>query len=175
MRQYIRIVALLLVLLTSSTGYAQNQHPHRGPRFNPQEYKERMEKFVSKHAGFTQEEASKFFPIFQEMKEKQRNLMKQIQKQKFSKPAPGASDKEYQDIIQNIEKLKVQQAEIEETYYKKMCKAVPAKKVYEAMIAEDLFHRNMLQGFDNRRPKDKPRKRSEARPHGSHKPFSPAV
>lgn len=175
MKQHICIITLLLAILLNANAFAQNPPHPRAPRFNPQEYKQKLERFVSKHAKLTPEEASKFFPIFHEMKEKQRNIMKQIQEKKFSRPASGASDKAYQDIILDIEKLKVQQAEIEETYYKKMCKAIPAQKVFEAMIAEDLFHRNMLQGFDNHRPKDKHGKRSEAHPHGPHKPFSPAA
>lgn len=168
MKKHICILTLFLVVLMNVNVFAQNPPQPKEPRFNPQEYKEKMERFVSKHAAFTQEEASKFFPIFHEMKEKQREIMKQIQKKKFSKPASGASDKEYQDMIQDIEKLKIQQAEVEETYYKKMCKTVPAKKVFDAMIAEDHFHRKMLQGFDNHRTKDRHGKRNEPHPHRSH-------
>lgn len=175
MKKHTYLLMLLLVILVNTNVFAQNPPRHKQPRFNPREYKERMEKFVSKHAEFTQEEASKFFPIFHEMKEKQREIMKQIQQKKFSKPASGASDKEFQDVIMDIEKLKIQQAELEESYYKKMCKVVPAKKVFEAMIAEDLFHRNMLQGFDNHHSKDRPSKRSEAHPHGPHKAFTPVA
>ena len=38
-------------------------------------------------------------------------------------------------------------AQLEVTYYKKMCKVVSPAKVYKAMCAEDKFHREMLENF----------------------------
>ena len=42
-------------------------------------------------------------------------------------------------------------AEVQESYYKKLYKAVPAQKVYKAMLAEDIYHRMMLRQFDQRK------------------------
>ena len=56
---------------------------------------------------------------------------------------------------QDINKLKIESAELEDVYYKKMCKAVPARKVHEAMQAEDRFHRRMLRKFSNRPDRSK--------------------
>ena len=65
----------------------------------------------------------------------------------------NAADKEYYNLICEINKLKIELAEVEDTYYRKMCKTIPAKKVHEAMKAEDRFHRRMLRNFSNRTAK----------------------
>lgn len=37
-------------------------------------------------------------------------------------------------------------AQLEESYYKRILKTVPAEKVFKVMSAEDDFHRRMVQG-----------------------------
>ena len=66
-----------------------------------------------------------------------------------------STDKDYYNLIKEINKLKIESAELEDVYYKKMCKAVPARKVHEAMQAEDRFHRRMLRKFSNRPDRSK--------------------
>lgn len=121
--------------------------PSRG-KFNPEEFKAKLEQFVTSKAGFTQSEAQAFYPIFHEMKEKQRDLQFQIFQLKRNAPAPGTADKDYETVIMKITTLNSEIAATEATYYKKMCKAVPARKVYLAMSAEDVFHRQMLDRFN---------------------------
>ena len=133
--------------------------PQRG-KFNPQEFKAKLESFVTKEAGFTQAEAQAFFPIYFEMKGKQRGLQRQIFQLKNHAPANGASDNDYASKIQKIKDLGVEMAQFEVTYYKKMCQAVSPQKVYKAMCAEDKFHRDMLENFGgggNRNKGDRPR------------------
>lgn len=63
-------------------------------------------------------------------------------------PAGNASDKEFANAIQKIKNLEVEKAETEEEYYKKMCKAISARKVFLVMRAEDKFHRRMINNFN---------------------------
>ena len=67
--------------------------------------------------------------------------------------ADNADDKEYNNVVKEINRLKIEFAELEDTYYKKMCRAIPAKKVFAAMKAKDKFHRNILQQFNGKRQK----------------------
>ena len=107
--------------------------PPKG-QFSPQDFVKHLESFIVREACLTPAEATAFFPIFHELHDKQRD---------------------YYNLIKEINKLKIESAELEDVYYKKMCKAVPARKVHEAMQAEDRFHRRMLRKFSNRPDRSK--------------------
>ena len=120
-------------------------------KFNPEEYRAKLEEFITQKAEFTSTEAQAFFPIFHQMKEEQRNLQKEIFTLKRIPKDTTPSEKEYTNKIQRICELNTKIAQIQENYYKKLYKVVPAQKVYKAMIAEDIYHRMMLRQFDQRR------------------------
>jgi hypothetical protein len=120
-------------------------------KFNPEEFRAKLEEFITKKAEFTSAEAQTFFPIFHQMKEEQRNLQKEIFTLKRIPKDANPSEKDYTNKIQRICELNTKMAEVQESYYKKMYKAVPAQKVYKAMLAEDIYHRMMLRQFDQRR------------------------
>lgn len=123
--------------------------PQRG-KFNPQEFKAKLENYVTQEAGFSQSEAQTFFPIYFELKGKQRQLQRNIFQLKRNAPTAEASDQSFAITIQKIKDLGVEIAQLEVTYYKKMCQAVSPQKVYKAMCAEDKFHRMMLEDFGHK-------------------------
>lgn len=116
-------------------------------KFNPQEFKAKLESYVTKEAGFTQNEAQAFYPIYFEMKGKQRGLQRKIFHLKQNASTANTSDNDYAATIQKIKDLGVETAKLEVTYYKKLCQVVSPQKVYKAMCAEDKFHRQMLEDF----------------------------
>ena len=120
-------------------------------KFNPEEFRAKLEEFITKKAEFTSAEAQTFFPIFHQMKEEQRTLQKEIFSLKRIPKDATPSEKEYTNKIQRICELNIKIAQIQENYYKKLYKVVPAQKVYKAMIAEDIYHRMMLRQFDHRK------------------------
>lgn len=120
-------------------------------KFNPEEFRAKLEEFITKKAEFTSAEAQTFFPIFHQMKEEQRTLQKEIFSLKRIPKDATPSEKEYTKKIQRICELNIKIAQIQENYYKKLYKVVPAQKVYKAMIAEDIYHRMMLRQFDQRK------------------------
>ena len=152
MKGYIRQILLACLLLASLSASAQM---HKEKRISPEEFRAKTEAFIGSKAGFTAEEAQKFFPIYHEMKGKQWKIMQEVGKLKQQKPGFTSTDKEYAAIVSEIKDLNVQIAQIEETYYKRMCKAVPAKKVFMAMQAEDDFHRQALSRFNHDRRRGK--------------------
>lgn len=120
-------------------------------KFNPEEFKAKLESFITEEAALTPAEAAAFFPVYHEMKAKQRELQHKTFRLKKNAPADDADDSEYAIVIQKINDLGVEMAELQVTYYKALCKAVPPHKVYAAMRAEDRFHRKMLEGFGHRK------------------------
>ena len=150
MRKIIFLFSLLVFGITIMT-----QAQQRG-KFNPEEFKAKLESYVTSEAGFTQSEAQAFYPIYHEMKGKQRQLQRKIYRLKNNAPTENADDKDFALIIQKTKDLGVEIAQLEVNYYKKMCNAVSPQKVYKAMCAEDKFHRQMLEDFghdQNRPPK----------------------
>jgi len=139
---------LLFLLLAPCTILTMSAQQKRG-KFNPEEFKAKLESFVTSEAGFTSEEAQAFFPVYFEMKGKQRRLQRSIYWLKKNAPCANADDKDFAIAIQKIKDLGVEMAQLEVTYYKKLCNAVSPQKVYKAMCAEDIFHRKMLEEFEN--------------------------
>lgn len=145
-RIFFILLTLVITLPVAAHNFEQNAQ-----RFNPDEYKKQLENYISQKAGFTDEEATKFFPLYHEMKNKQRELAFKSMELK-RKQNCNMTDKEYADIIAQITKLDIQTAELAETYYKKMYKVVSARKVFIAMQAEDWFHRDMIKRFTPQGP-----------------------
>lgn len=121
-------------------------------RFDPQKFQQMVEQSLTKAASLTPEEAKAFFPLYNEMKTKQREMGGQIHQLK--KSASG-DDKAYTSTILKIKQLQVEMAELEQNYYKRILKVVPPEKVFRVMKAEDDFHRRMVQGQRGRRPDGK--------------------
>lgn len=152
MKKNILILSVLMWVCCMFHATAQEKRE----RISPEEFVKQMESFIVKEACLSPTEAHAFFPVFHEMRKKQQGINWQIRELKKRTPPAGASDKDYYNIIKEINSLKIENAELEETYYKKMCKVVSARKVYAAMKAEDSFHRRMLRKFskpDERRKK----------------------
>ena len=57
-----------------------------------------------------------------------------------------ADDKACETTLKECDKLNIELRQIEQSYHQKMMKAVPAKKVYDAIMAESNFHRRMMRG-----------------------------
>ena len=132
-------------------------------KFSPKDFIKNLESFIVREACLTPTEATAFFPIFHEMHEKQRGLNWQISELKRRSLPVDATDKDYLNTIKEINRLKIESAEIEDTYYRKMCKAISAKKVHAAMKAEDRFHRRMLHRFSGGKGPHKDRTQGAAK------------
>ena len=141
---------------------AQTQENKR-PRFNPEEFKAKMEAYITQKAELTPAEAEKVLPIFLEMKDKQFEVMKKVQKLKQKREEQFENEKDYEEALEKMGELDIQGAKIEAAYYKKMSQAVSAKKAYRIKMADDAFHREALQRFQ-KGPKDKDRQPPKRKP-----------
>ena len=149
---------LIIIILQFCASLSMMAQQERG-KFNPDEFRAKLEEFITQKAEFTSSEAQAFFPIFHKMKEEQRTLQTEIFTLKRIPKDASLSEKDYANKIQQICELNTKMAQIQENYYKKLSKAVPAQKVFKAMLAEDIYHRMMLRQFDQRkRNNNHPRK-----------------
>jgi len=146
---------ILLALCLSLNLVGAMAQENKRPRFNPEAFRANLEAYITEKAELSDAEAEKFFPIYHKMKAKQRDVMQKVQHLKRNHPSPDASEKEYTAIIYKIADLNEEVAEIEEEYYKKLCKVVSPKKVFRAILADDSFHREMLQKFNRHKKNEK--------------------
>jgi hypothetical protein len=78
------------------------------------------------------------------MHQKQRAVYHKIRQATKQQPA---DDKACEATLKECDKLNVELRQIEQNYHQKMMKAIPAKKVYDAIMAENQFHRRMMRGW----------------------------
>ena len=143
-----KISILLIALMAMVVASAQEQK-----KFSPEKFDADMVAFVTREAAFTQQEADKFFPLFNEMHQKQRALYGRIRQASKQKPA---DEDACAATIKECDKLNLELKQIEQTYHQKMLKVVSATKVYDAIRAEARFHRQMMKGWQNGHGKGKP-------------------
>ena len=70
MKMYRFFASLLLLLCVLASG-AQEKNKNG---FSPEKFRAEIEQFITKEACLTPKEASKFFPVYDEMNRKKRNI-----------------------------------------------------------------------------------------------------
>lgn len=148
-----RYILTAFAALFALVAWAQTQEKGK-PRFDPQLFQRHMEAELTRQSGLTPEEAKVFFPLYEEMKEKQRCIGMQIRQLMNQE---NLDDAACSYNIAQIKKLQLETNEIEQTYYKRFVEIVPACKVFKIMKAEDDFHRRMVQGQHYQRRSGKQR------------------
>lgn len=142
-----KTIVLLVCLTVSLLGMAQDKR-----KFSPEKFQAELEAFIKQEAKFSDEEAAKYFPLLREMRQKQRNLYGRMCQGGKEKPA---DEKGCEAAIRDCDKINIELKQLEQTYHKKMIQVLPASKVYDAIKAENRFHRRMMKGWQ--RPKGKPK------------------
>lgn len=154
-----KFVVIFMILAAQTTIlFAQgNQSGHK--RFNPEEFIQFQHNFIAEHAQLTDEEAEAFFPVFDEMKEKERTL---FSKQRTKKKRPQ-TDEEFREAISNYDKIDIELKKLQQTYHQKFLKILSAKKVFKVIYAEDLFRTRMFRDMAKRRPRPDGQNKREIR------------
>ncbi len=134
-----RIVFLVLLSLTLTFSRAQE----RRDKFNPEAYRAELEQYITKNACLSPQEASQFFPLYEEMFSKQHAIHDRLKSLRRIKPATESECKE--NIIQR-DNLDIELKQLQRTYHEKFMQILPADKVYDILKAEDTFVR---QAFKN--------------------------
>ena len=126
-----RIILLILLSVGVMTVGAQE-------KFNPVQFRANLHKRIVIEAQLSQEESEIFFPIYDEMKEKQRAIHKQMKELSHQKPASDAACK---SVILKRDKLEMQMKQLESSYHDRFLKILSPSKVYDILRAESRFHR----------------------------------
>ena len=133
-------------------GQPQFQPQQQRQQFSPEGFKNGMEQFIRHYAELTPSEAQKFFPMLTEMQDKQRVISgkkHELMKQGFT----AKTEVDYEKVITKINALEIENAKVEQTYYKKFHSVLTWKKIYKVRQALFRFNMEALRTFSP--PRDK--------------------
>ena len=147
-----RIALFITTLLVCFCVNAQNQGFGRiqNPRaeFDPASYTKHMNEFVAREAHLTEAESAKFFPLLNEMQNKQRQLGRQ-QREIMMKAFRNTniSEEDYEQMVMRVTGLEIESRKVEQTYYKKFHTVLSWKKIYGVRVALARFQVEALNQF----------------------------
>lgn len=130
-------LTIMILCLTLSV----NAQDKNRSKFSPEKFRAEMEQFITKDACLTPTEASKFFPLYNEMGKKQRVIFDRMRQLGKSKPADEAACRE---VIKQRDKMDIELKKIQQTYHEKFLTVLSASKLFDVIRAEERFHRRML-------------------------------
>lgn len=131
------IFTILVALLFAGVAPAQEK---RG-KFSPEKFRAELEGFIVREACLSPKEASKFFPLYDEMCKKQRTVFNKMRQSERSNPCNEADCRK---VIKERDNLEIELKKIQQAYHNKLLGVLSAQKVFKALKAEDEFHRCML-------------------------------
>lgn len=132
---------------------------NKGHKFSPEEFRQRCEAFVAREAKLTPSEAQKLFPLYHKMREEQRKLNEEQHRLRREAAKGDINDKRSLEILNRLNVISQKVIQIEIDYEKKMLKVVSASKLLRVKLAEQRFHRKMLNNIaNNHRPRPKMKK-----------------
>ena len=133
-----KILFTLALCLVSVYGYAQRQE-----KFDPKEFQRKFEAFISEQANFTKEEATKFFALYNEMKDKERSNYKQYN-ELLKSTSENSDDKTITATVNKMYEIDQTNAKLESEYIKKIRKVISDRKYFLFKKAEMRFHSRAL-------------------------------
>ena len=121
---------------------------HAQGKFDFNKIKVEAHSFMTKEAGLSAQEAARFFPVYDEMRDKQRGYFDKLRAIHSSKPS---SEREAREAIEKADGYEIQLKQIEQRYHKEMLKVLPATKLLRVLEAERRFHRQTFRKMAGRR------------------------
>ena len=129
-------LAFMLLILVALPLSAQ------GPmKFNPEKFKADLQQFITLEACLTPHEAAAFFPLYDELNNKQRVLYDKIRELKRMKPV---DEERCKKAIVEIDQLEIEIKQLQSNYHARFLGILPASKLYDVIKAEGKFHRQAM-------------------------------
>lgn len=138
----IQKMAILLIFL--SIGISMQAQDKKKPGFSKEEFRARQESYLTEKTELTKEEAAKFFPIYFELQDRKKAINDEGWRQIRKGKDPKTTESEYEQIVDNIVKARIEADKLDLEYLQKFKKILSAKKIYKLQRAEMKFHRDIL-------------------------------
>lgn len=127
-----------------------NANNNGGQRFSIDEYRKRQKEFFTKRANLTEQEAEKFFPVYNELQQKKMQINHQSRQEAVRQQQP-LNEEECLKAIDALADAQIRIAQLEKEYLEKFKKILPASKILKIQQAEDQFNSEMIKNIQNNR------------------------
>ena len=145
-----RIVLCLTMVMAFATLNAQEQKRHE--RLSAEQFRAKQQEYLTKAAELTEQEAAAFFPLYFEMKDKQRAVSDEAWKLFREGNKEGAKEGSYKEILDSFTESSLNSARLEKTYLEQFRKILSDKKIYQIKRAEMGFRTDMVKDMWRPRP-----------------------
>lgn len=136
-----KLVTLLIISCISISVQAQGK---KEPQFSKEEFRAKQEAYLTEKAEITPEEATRFFPVYFELQDRKKAVNDKAWQQVRKGKAPKTTDAEYEQIIEDIVKARIEADKLDLEYLQRFKKVLSPKKIYKLQRAEMRFHRDIL-------------------------------
>lgn len=142
-------ILFICLLSLSLIGFAQKHN--RSDRMKAQKIA-----FITEHLDLSENEAEKFWPLYNKFEKAKRKLFKQEKedirnKIKSSGGLENVSEDEAKRYLKLFHKIKASHEEIKVSFHNDLMNFLPAKKVLKLEILEHRFNKSMIKRFKERR------------------------
>lgn len=124
-------------MLSVSASFSQGNK-----KFDPARFEADLEKFITAEARLTQSEATKFFPLYREMRKKQMTYFKKDRD--LFRNTKATDNKACEKAIREHGANEIAIKKIQSTYHSKFLKVLSPTKILQIIKAEDKFHRQLF-------------------------------
>lgn len=137
----------------SSWNRSQNQQntPNRSGQFSAAEYWKQQKIFFTQKAGLTQDEADAFFPLYNELQQKKRELNREMRHIMRQVGGPDGTEEQSLKAIDAKANTAIKIAELEKEYLQKFKTVLPASKILKIQNAEEQFNSQILKDIQRSR------------------------
>lgn len=138
MRKYI---TLLMFALLPTMLMAQEANNNGNKGFDPESHKQKQHAFMKESAQLTDEEAERFFAIYDEMRTKERQIYGDSHKMRNKLPQ---TDEECREAMLHADSLELAIKQLQYDYHLRLLNAVSPKKACIAIMNGQMFDRMAL-------------------------------
>jgi len=122
-----------------------------GPRLSPAEFRAKLQEFIIRDAGLTDDEAAKFFPIYFQLQDQKRAINDKSWQLVHQGDVDNLSESQYKQILDGISNNRITIEKLEKEYNYRFHKVVSYKKILRIHRSEIRFNRFLIREMRNKR------------------------
>ncbi|MEE9439392.1 MAG: hypothetical protein V3V14_10360 [Saprospiraceae bacterium] len=144
------ILTLMFFAFFVSMGFSQPNADRIEKRAKIEEkIKQKRIAFITMNLDFTQEEAQRFWPVYNEFEQKRKAIMMQKIKLPFMHQNE-MTELEADQLLTNIIKIESEELALKNEYIEKLKTVIPTVKVAQLVILEKRFRQEILNKFKHK-------------------------
>lgn len=152
---FITFVAISVLLSFEATAQEKREQRH----FDREAFEARRNAFITAEIGLTPEEAAKFIPLCNELRQKKFEVGRECRKlSKEIRRMENPADADYRKVIDECLEVDLKEAQLEKEYYERFKKILSPEKLYKYRNAEYKFVRNYMKSDRDNRKEEKQKK-----------------